>query len=203
MTYGTMARIAAQGLVAASRQASPDPDKGDPMQILENYDDWLVAFRDGWLAHYQRTGEVDWSLYVRPYNRTAPAGPGVDLARSRLMLITTSGAYLPDQQQPFDADNALGDYSIRLWSSSTPLQALAYAHEHYDQAAVRADPQVLLPLEHLQELVGEGAIGELAPSVVSFMGYQPDVARVVDQMVPEIVAAAQVEEVQAALLIPA
>ncbi len=173
------------------------------MQILENYDEWKATFQAGWLAHLQETGEIDWSLYNRPDNKTAPAGPGVDLAQSRLMLITTSGAYLPAEQEPFDAANPLGDYSIRLWPSSTPLEVLAYSHDHYDQAAVKADPQVLLPLGHLEELVGEGAIGELAPSVVSFMGYQPDVSRVVDEMIPQIVAAAQAEKVQAVLLVPA
>jgi len=173
------------------------------MQILENYDEWKAAFRDGWLAHLQQTGEIDWSLYNRPDNNSAPGCPGVDLAHSRLMLVTTSGAYLPGRQEPFDAASPLGDYGIRLWSSTTPLEALAYAHEHYDQTAVNSDPQVLLPLCHLEELVGEGAIGEMAPSVVSFMGYQPDLSRVVDEMIPEIVAAAQAEEVQAALLVPA
>jgi hypothetical protein len=173
------------------------------MQILENYDQWKAGFTRGWLAHWQATGEIDWSLYCRPENKTAPAGPGVDLAQSRLMLVTTSGAYLPGQQEPFDAAHALGDYSIRLWPSSTPLEALAYSHEHYDQTAVRADPQVLLPLGHLVEMVAAGAIGELTPSVVSFMGYQPDVSRVVDEMIPEIVAAARAEDVQAVLLVPA
>jgi hypothetical protein len=173
------------------------------MQILEHYDEWLATFRAGWLAHYQETGQIDWSLYNRPQNSTAPAGRGVDLSASRLMLVTTSGAYLPGQQEPFDAGSALGDYTIRLFPTATPLGDLAYAHEHYDQAAVKADPQVLLPLRHLDEMVDQGIIGELAPSVVSFMGYQPDVSRVVDEMIPAIVAAAQAEEVQAVLLVPA
>jgi len=173
------------------------------MQILENYEEWKAAYRDGWLAHLQQTGEIDWSLYNRPDNSSTPGCAGVDLAQSRLMLVTTSGAYLPGRQEPFDAASPLGDYSIRIWSSTTPLEALAYAHEHYDRTAVHADPQVLLPLRHLADLVGEGAIGEMAPSVVSFMGYQPDLSRVVDEMIPLIVAAAQAEEVQAALLVPA
>ena len=173
------------------------------MQILENYDQWKADFQRGWGAHGQETGAGDWSLSGRRATQTAPAGPAVDLAQSRLMLITTSGAHLPGQQAPFDAAHALGDYSIRLWPSSTPLEALAYSHDHYDQAAVHADPQVLLPLRHLEELVAKGTIGELAPSVVSFMGYQPDVSRVVDEMIPEIVAAARAEEVQAVLLVPA
>ena len=52
-------------------------------------------------------------------------------------------------------------------------------------------------------MVTEGAIGELAPSMVSFMGYQPDVSRVVDEMIPAILEVARAEGAQAALLVPA
>jgi hypothetical protein len=119
------------------------------------------------------------------------------------MVITSSGAYLPEEQAPFDAAHPLGDYGIRLFPSSTPLEELAFAQDHFDHEAVDEDPQVLIPLRHLDELVAEGAISELAPSVISFMGYQPDVARVVDEMIPAIVQAARAEAVRAALLVPA
>jgi hypothetical protein len=61
----------------------------------------------------------------------------------------------------------------------------------------------LVPLRHLEDLVTEGVIGEMAPSVMSFMGYQPDVTRVIDELIPPILEVAQAEEVQAALLVPA
>lgn len=80
---------------------------------------------------------------------------------------------------------------------------MAIAHEHYDHAAVEEDPQVLLPLRHLQDMVAGGRIGELAPSIVSFVGYQPDVTRVVDETVPAVVETARAEEVDAVRLIPA
>jgi D-proline reductase (dithiol) PrdB len=173
------------------------------MEVVENRGQWQTSYDRRWLAHYQETGEIDWSLYPRPRNRTAPAGRGVDLSVSRLSLITSSGAYVPGEQVPFDAAHPLGDYSIRLFPSFTPLEELAYAQEHFDHEAVIKDPQVLIPLRHLDELVAEGAIGELAPSVISFMGYQPDVVRVVDEMIPAIVQAARAEAIQAALLVPA
>jgi D-proline reductase (dithiol) PrdB len=172
------------------------------MEIVENRAQWEKSYRK-FVAYYQRAGEMDWSLYPRPRNRKAPAGPGVDLATSRLILITTSGAYLPGAHEPFDASHPLGDYSIRQIPSTSRLEALAYAHEHYDLEAVSKDPQVLVPLVHLRDLVAEGVIGEMAPSVISFMGYQPDVSRVVDEMIPPILEVAQSEEVQAALLVPA
>ncbi|MCG8348896.1 MAG: glycine/betaine/sarcosine/D-proline family reductase selenoprotein B [Chloroflexales bacterium] len=172
------------------------------MQILENRDQWLAAFREGWLAHLQTTGEYNWKLYQRPRNSTAPAGPGVDLRNSRLMLISSAGGYLSDSQPPFDAASLLGDYAIRVFPSSIPLRDLAFAHEHYDHTAVNEDPQVLIPLRHLDNMVAAGAVGELSPSMVSFMGYQPDATRVVDETIPLILKVAQAEQVQAALLVP-
>jgi hypothetical protein len=83
------------------------------------------------------------------------------------------------------------------------LGRLNYAHDHFDHTAVERDPQVLLPLLHLADRVQAGAIGRLAPEVISFMGYQPDATRVVDETIPAIVTAARRLEVDAALLVPA
>jgi hypothetical protein len=172
------------------------------MEILENRAAWEAAYRAGWLAHFEQTGETDFTQYVRPKNRVAPGGPGVDLSHCRLLLVSSAGGYLPGQQAPFDASNPLGDYTIRRIPSDTPPAALAFAHEHYDHAAVEADPQVLVPLGHLASLVATGHIGALTPHMISFMGYQPDVGRVLDELIPAIVAAARADGAQAALLVP-
>ncbi|MEM7028778.1 MAG: glycine/sarcosine/betaine reductase selenoprotein B family protein [Chloroflexota bacterium] len=172
-------------------------------KILEDLDGWAEAFEAGWLAHYKESGGFNWKSYNRPKNSEAPSGKGIDLSQSRLALISTAGGYLRDSQEPFDAENDLGDYTIRLFPSSTPFDAIDYAHTHYDQTAVRTDPQVLLPLRHLEAKVEAGEIGELAPSVISFMGYQPDVRRAVNEMIPAIVEAAKAEKIDGALLVPA
>ena len=173
------------------------------MNIVENLAEWKKEFGQGWLAHLRQTGETYWKIYAWPHNGAAPAGPGIDLAQSRLMFITTAGVYLRDSQEPFDAASKIGDYSIRTFSPDTPFSDLAIAHDHYDHTAVNRDPQVLLPFQHLRQMTAEGVIGELAPSVISFCGYQPDVSRVIDEMIPEILAIAQAEKVDGALLVPA
>jgi hypothetical protein len=173
------------------------------MEILENREQWLATFRAGWLAHYQQTGEQNWKIYNRPKNSAAPAGKAITLGNSRMVLIASAGGYLRDSQAPFDAPNPLGDYTMRLFPITTPFDALAYAHEHYDHTAVNADPQVLVPLGHLADLVAEGAIGELASSVISFSGYQPIVTQVLDQTIPSILQAVRAERADAALLVPA
>ncbi len=173
------------------------------MEIVENLFQWRADYEKGWLAHWRETGQFDWERYPRPKNSVAPTGAGIDLSKSRLALIASGGAYLRESQAPFDAPNPLGDYTIRLFPSSTPFEALDHAHDHYDHTAVKADPQVLLPLRHLEDLVCEGVIGSLAPSVISFSGYQPDLVRVVHELIPAILAAAKAEAVEAVLLIPA
>lgn len=172
------------------------------MEAFENRDAWYANYKDNWLKHYHETGETNWKLYEHARNEKAITAPGIDLSKSRLALITSAGSYLKDSQAPYDAENDLGDYTIRLYPTSTPLDALAFAHTHYDHTAVNADTQVLVPLRHLEDLVEEGVIGELAPDVISFMGYQPDVIRVVDESIPAIVKAAKEMDVQAALLVP-
>jgi hypothetical protein len=172
------------------------------MEILEHRDTWYEDFQNGWLAYYQQTGELDWKQYQPARNKTAPAGPAVDLSRSRLLFITSAGGYLPATQHPFDTDNQLGDYTIRTFPTTTQFAELSYAHTRYNHTGVDADAQVLLPLRHLEDLVAAGSIGELAPTVISFMGYQPDVTRVVDELIPAILEAAQTQQPDAALLVP-
>lgn len=175
------------------------------MKILEDVQAWQAEYEQSWLKHYRETGEMDWkNQYNRPKNSSQLSGSGIDLSKSRLMLISSAGSYLKDSQEPFDIDKAnLGDFSIRLYPSSTPFGALEYSHQAYDQTAVREDAQVLLPLRHLEAMVGEGVIGELAPSVVSFNGWLPDVTRTIDELLPKIVEAAKAENVDGALLVPA
>ncbi len=98
--------------------------------------------------------------------------------------------------------NPLGDYTVRKLPPSTQFKDLAYAHEHYDNSALNADPQVLLPLKHLREMVENKLIGELS-TIVSFMGYQPNVTQVVEETIPAVLEIANEEKVNAALLVPA
>ncbi len=172
------------------------------MKIIDNHQQWLTEFKAGWLARFHETGELDWKLYPKIRNSKIGTRPGLELSRSRLGLISSAGGYLSAHQAPFDAANLLGDYSIRTFPVDIQFSEIAYAHEHYDHAAVDSDPQVLLPLVHLQDLEREGDIGAVAADVVSFMGYQPDATRVVDEMIPDIVEHSKENGWDAALLVP-
>ena len=173
------------------------------MDVLENRKDWQQNFKSAWLKHHQETGAIDWKLYEHPRNSTAPGLPGIDLSQSRLLFISTAGGYLPASQPWFDDENDLGDYSLRMIPANIELDQIEFAHTHYDHTAVNADPQVLVPLRHLDAMVNQGRIGGLTSNFVSFMGYQPDVTRVLDELIPAIIDAARVELADAALLVPA
>lgn len=172
------------------------------MEIIENKAAWLSDYESGWLANYQETGETVWKLYNIPKNEEPVPGKAVDITKSRLVLISSAGMYLPATQSPFDAENDLGDYEIREISIDSTADDLAIAHTHYDHTAVNEDLEVLVPLNHLKEMVAAGQIGELAPQVISFMGYQPNAVRVAEETTPAIVAAAQALNAEAALLVP-
>jgi hypothetical protein len=173
------------------------------MQILENMDQWLAEYEAGWLAHFKETGQRDFKIYNRPKNTEAPSGPGIELSKSRLALITSAGSYLSGTQAPYNAADPMGDYTIRLYPQTTPLDALAFAHDQYDHTAVDSDPQVLVPLRHLEEFAQQGVIGELAANVISFHGYMPDATRLVKETIPAILQAVRQEQADGALLIPA
>jgi len=172
------------------------------MTIVDKEKDWTQKFESGWLKNFIDTKSIDWKLYKYVKNEKGVPGKAVNLSEANIMLVTSSGAYLPSRDKPFNAANLLGDYTIRTFPSSTPLDELEYAHDHYDQTAVRDDPQVLLPLTHLRSFVDEKIVGGLSETVISFMGYQPWVGRVVKKTIPAIKKIIHREAVDAVLLVP-
>ena len=78
----------------------------------------------------------------------------------------------------------------------------AYTHFAYDLSAARTDPNAVLPLQALNELVDRGRISALAPNALTFMGGIYSARKVRDTLAPALVAELQKDEVDLALLIP-
>ncbi len=148
--------------------------------VLEEPLAWLRSYQSGWLAHLEATGEMDWSRYVPPHNRLAPAGAGLQLARARLLLVSLSG-YAP--HQPFETDNPLGDYSLRC----LPLPSAP-------------DVEALQPLQILQKLT-PAHFKELCPEVITGLSHQPNALRTVKEFAPAVSAAARRVRAHGALLL--
>ncbi|GAB5491152.1 MAG: hypothetical protein Phog2KO_13670 [Phototrophicaceae bacterium] len=172
------------------------------MNILENRKEWEAHFKANWLAHYEKTGETDWKQYQYVKNTEAPSGKAIDLSQSKLLLVTSAGAYLRDSQTAFDASNLMGDYTVKTFPQSTNLADIAFAHEHYNHQYVDQDPQSVLPLRILEDMQAEGIIGELAENIVAFHGYTPNISRLLDETIPQIIGLAKDQQVDCALLIP-
>jgi len=184
----------------------PNPRTGrliTDMEVLENPLEWLRTFQDGWLSKLEKSGVIDWSLYNPPKNSTAPNSRGIKLANSRLMLISTAGAYFPGKHAFFNCAHPLGDYSIRQTPTVIALEELAISHPDLDLSYAEQDPEVLLPIRQLRQMVKEGKLGSLAPVFISYCGFQPHAIRIVKELVPAILRAVKQFNVHAALIVPA
>jgi D-proline reductase (dithiol) PrdB len=172
------------------------------MKIAEGLDKWIIDYQNRWLKEFNQKNRINWNLYSYIENNNSPQSTGLNLSKSKLLLISSAGGYLPTDDIPFDASNPLGDYSIRTFPISTEFNNIEYSHDHYDTTAIKQDTQVLLPLRHLKSMVEEKVIGDMCDTVISFMGYQPDVNQVITKTIPAVLDIVLKEKVDAVLLVP-
>ncbi|RMF92098.1 MAG: hypothetical protein D6736_04075, partial [Nitrospinota bacterium] len=106
------------------------------------------------------------------------------ITAARLALLTSSGHFVAgDDPQPFgvkemtqeEAVRRIGDFlkappQLSAIPIDTPRDRLRVRHGGYDIRGAERDPNVVLPLDRLRELAGEGRIGELLPTAYSFVG---------------------------------
>ncbi|MGH9970721.1 MAG: glycine/sarcosine/betaine reductase selenoprotein B family protein [Pyrinomonadaceae bacterium] len=174
------------------------------MEIIEQIDQWRKQYAD-WQREQRgacTNGEVGES-YPFVKNRRAPFTPARRaLPMLNLALISSAGIYI-DGTNPFDVHAAEGDLTFREIPSEVTAADLCIAARGYDPAAAQQDINAQLPLERLEEFEANGIIGQLNPVFWSFCGFIPNAARLVDEMLPELVERVKRYEVQAALLIPA
>jgi D-proline reductase (dithiol) PrdB len=129
------------------------------------------------------------------------------LAESRVALLSTAGLSMKDDR-PFDMEmerrNPLrGDPSWRRLRADATSADIEANHLHIDTSYIRRDLNVALPLDRLRELVQSRAVGTMAETHYSIMGYQGnDTSALEQQSAPEIAAALRSEEVDLVLLAP-
>ena len=153
------------------------------------------------LAAYYR--EMDLARR-EPIPWTAPSKP---LAKSTVAALTTGGLHLKGDR-PFDAERerrepAWGDPTYRVIPGDVRSGDVSVSHLHYDAADVLEDINVLLPVPLLRKMRAEGRIGEIAPRHYSFMGFQLEPAELLDEHLPEVIAALKSDAVDLVVLTPA
>lgn len=174
------------------------------MDILEGRDEWIKTYTSWQGAHHisSNSRDVDGD-YPFVENKRAPFVPARSaLPMINLALISSAGAYL-DGTEPFDTASPDGDVTFREIPTEIEADDLRFVTRGYDGAAVNQDLNAQIPLERLAEFSGNGIIGQLNPAFWSFSGFITNAARLVDEMLPNLVERLQRYEVQAALLIPA
>jgi D-proline reductase (dithiol) PrdB len=134
-----------------------------------------------------------------PFTRLAkPAG------ETRFGLITTGGYSIEGEQEPMRGYPSFDDRQpqIRRIPTDVDRSKLRINHPGYDHKYAEEDINVNLPFDRLGELVENGTIGSLARETLVLMGLQPNVAPLLEETIPEIVAAFKADDVEAALLVP-
>jgi D-proline reductase (dithiol) PrdB len=125
------------------------------------------------------------------------------LTQTRVALISSSGVHLKSDR-PMDVCHPFGDFTFRRIPSEAKhvdliIHQLKYPHDDAD-----LDVNVIFPIERLQELAVEGAIGGLTENFFSFIGYNLDPERFERTVTANIAQAVCDEErADAVLLSPA
>lgn len=149
-----------------------------------------------------------YQFLLRTYRwRRAGAVPAARLTRpvtaARVALVTSAGFVAPGDT-PFDLELKGGDASFRTIAGDARLDALTIHHKSdaYDPAPIEADRNVAFPLDRLRALAAAGAIGEVAPRHLSFMGSITRPERLIEEFAPGAATLLAGDGVDIALLVP-
>ena len=124
------------------------------------------------------------------------------LSATRLTFVSSAGIQQKGTM-PFDVVHPVGDYSFRRVPSTSKISDLEIHQIKYPTTGALRDLNVIFPIERLQELAGEGVIGELTPNFFSFIGYQMDPPTFERTLAEDIANAVVADGADAALLCPA
>jgi D-proline reductase (dithiol) PrdB len=124
------------------------------------------------------------------------------LSQARVTFVSTSGVQ-PTGTLPFDTVHPVGDYTFRRVPSDSSPADLEIHQLKYPTDGAHRDLNVIFPIERLQELRDEGVIGELTPSLFSFIGYNMDPDLLERTLAEDLAQAVQDEQAHLALLAPA
>lgn len=107
------------------------------------------------------------------FRNAAWSGPR-DVRQSRVAIVTSAALY-PATGRAFDRV----DGSYRILDRTDRQLVLGHWSTNFDRSAFAIDPNVVIPLDRLEELATDGVIGDVAPRHISFAGNQPDELAVV------------------------
>ncbi|MFP6640409.1 MAG: glycine/sarcosine/betaine reductase selenoprotein B family protein [Myxococcota bacterium] len=124
--------------------------------------------------------------------------------QTRFGLVTTGGYSIEGEQEPFSPFPSFDDSKPRIHSIRIDVDRskLRIDHAGYDHRFAKEDINCNLPVDRLKEMEQGGEIGSIAPETHVVMGLQPNVAPLIETLIPELVARFKSDSVEAALLVP-
>jgi len=122
----------------------------------------------------------------------------VPLEESTIGILTTCGAYFPDQERLGETE----DTSYRLLPRKRDARDVLIAHRTPIRVFAEADPNVAYPRDRLIELEAEGTIGRLADAAVSMVGSITRYDELALETAPRIVSDFLEMGVQLVLVLP-
>ncbi len=151
------------------------------------------------MTEIETSGTIPWTPLKKP------------VLDSRFGLVTSAGLYNKTEDQPFNLKRELeeptwGDPTARKISRSVSREAIGVSHLHLNTRPILDDPNIVLPLERFEQLERIGAIGGIADTHFSLMGYQgfpPDTSTWRSKTGPWIADSFKAEAVDCVLLTPA
>ncbi len=119
------------------------------------------------------------SEYPMPvFDRVSPAPPVTDMSNATLALITSGGIVPKGNPDRIEAANAsrYGSYSVDSLEQLSP-DTHQSVHGGYDNTYANEDPNRVLPLDAVRQLVREGRIGRLHETYFATVGNATSVKR--------------------------
>ena len=95
------------------------------------------------------------------------------LAECTAAIVTTASLHHPDQ-----ADFTGGDTSYRVLDGKRRDWVMGHWSPNFDASGFAVDPNVVLPLDRLDELAASGRIGQVSAVHLSFAGNQFELSTV-------------------------
>ncbi len=142
------------------------------------------------------------------FKGTIPFQPLTKPLNQALLSIVTSAGIRLKSDPPFDmarekTEPTWGDPTYRMIPKGTTAADIEVNHLHINPNHIKADINVMLPLDRMEELAREGYIGGVAPTAYSFYGFQWESTQFLDKGIRPMIAQMKNEQVDAVLLTPA
>jgi D-proline reductase (dithiol) PrdB len=128
---------------------------------------------------------------------TRPFVSGSPLAARRVAIVSSAGLVVRGET-PFRGRDA--DYRVIPRDTSAADLLISHISINFDRTGFQEDRNVVFPLERLNELAGEGAIGSVAQTHYSFMGATDPVE--MEPHAREVAGRLKADQVDAVILSP-